>query len=174
MKKFIATALLATTMVSGVAFAETNAGDVTGNEALNNTIQSNNNNDNSLHVNDGGTVVNGSNTTVTQDGTQTINSNQAAPVALTNLTTSGHDTCFGSVSGGVSVAGFGVGGGSTVIDENCILIKNAKLLSSLGLKDAAVALLANGNEAIFEAITLTNPELIAHIYDEKRVQNAFR
>ena len=191
MKKFIATALLATTMVSGAAFAQEVPADQYQNPAQagaqqnvgGGSLNTNSNNgaitqQNSNNTTYRGDVNNNTGTVVQQPAsstsTQKIESNQAAPVALSNLTTSGHDTCFGSVTGGVSVAGFGVGGGSTVIDENCVLIKNAKLLSALGLKDAAITLLADSNEAIFEAIAKSNPELIVHLYDEARIQKAFR
>ena len=39
------------------------------------------------------------------------------------------------------------------------MLKNAKILASLGLKDAAVTLLIISNEKAAEAISLANPEL---------------
>lgn len=55
-----------------------------------------------------------------------------------NLTTS-NDTCMGSVSGSVAVPGFGIGGGSTVIDENCVMLKNSREMWNMGMKAAALA-----------------------------------
>ena len=79
-------------------------------------------------------------------------------VNLTNLTTSGVDTCFGSATGGISLAGVGISGGSTITDRNCLRLKNAKLLSTLGLTDAAVALLAL-DPSVALAITIAYPNL---------------
>ena len=80
-------------------------------------------------------------------------------VSNPNLTTGGSDVCLGSSSGGISAAGIGISGGSTTVDENCVMLKNAKILASLGLKDAAVTLLIISNEKAAEAIALANPEL---------------
>ena len=80
-------------------------------------------------------------------------------VASTALTTSGSDTCYGSTTGGFSAAGIGISGGKTVVDENCQMIKNARLLVQIGLKDAATVLLMNSNADIANAIWMANPEL---------------
>ena len=104
---------------------------------------------------------------ITQDNTntnhQTIETNQAAPATVTNLTTSGQDTCFGSVTGGLSVAGASLSSGKTYVDENCIALKQAKLLTSIGLKDAAILLLANYDEDIANAIRVAYPTLADHL-----------
>ena len=84
-------------------------------------------------------------------------SKQVAPHTTSNLTTSGNDTCFGSATGGVSLPGVGISGGSTYVDENCVMLKRVKLLNSLGLKDAAIVYLANSDEALLEAIALAHP-----------------
>ena len=54
----------------------------------------------------------------------------------TNLT-AGADTCLGSVTGGVQTQILGLSGGKTVVDENCVMIKNTKLLLTMGLPSAA-------------------------------------
>ena len=95
--------------------------------------------------------------------TQKIETNQAAPATVTNLTTSGQDTCFGSVTGGVSVAGASLSSGKTYVDQNCIALKQAKLLTSIGLKDAAILLLANYDEDIADAIRVAYPTLADHL-----------
>ena len=89
--------------------------------------------------------------------TQTIRSNQ--PVMLAPLTTSGMDTCLGSATGGFSIPGFGVGGGSTYTDNNCVMLKNSKRLQELGLNDAALMLLVLSNDKIKESLMTTNPEI---------------
>ena len=83
-------------------------------------------------------------------------------VALTNLTTSGVDTCFGSATGGLSLAGIGISGGTTLIDENCVRLKNAKILSTLGLTDAAVALIAL-DPSVAKAISIAYPKLYSRL-----------
>ena len=104
------------------------------------------------------------NTTVTHaDGSGNTTTVEAITpngyVSNPNLTTGGSDVCLGSSSAGISAAGIGISGGSTTIDENCVMLKNAKILASLGLKDAAVTLLIISNEKAAEAISLANPEL---------------
>lgn len=53
--------------------------------------------------------------------------------------TSSNDTCMGSVSGSVNVAGFGAGVGSTYRDMNCIMLKNSRELWNMGMRGAALA-----------------------------------
>ena len=62
--------------------------------------------------------------------------NPVSTAVGSNLT-SGADTCLGSITGGVQTQILGVSGGKTVVDENCVLIKNTKLLLTMGLPSAA-------------------------------------
>ncbi len=55
--------------------------------------------------------------------------------------TSGIDTCLGSVSAGGSIAGFGLTGGGTVVDENCVRIKLSREASVKKLETASLYLL---------------------------------
>jgi hypothetical protein len=55
-----------------------------------------------------------------------------------NLTTS-NDTCMGSTSGSVNIAGLGIGGGTSWTDKNCVMLKNARELWNMGMKAAAMA-----------------------------------
>lgn len=64
-----------------------------------------------------------------------VNTAWAAPL------TSGFDTCLGSASGGAQTVGFGVSFGTTKVDKNCVRLKNASALNSLGHREAAVALM---------------------------------
>lgn len=52
---------------------------------------------------------------------------------------SSNDTCMGSVSGAVNVPGFGIGGGKTYIDANCVMLKNSRELWNMGMRGAALA-----------------------------------
>lgn len=54
---------------------------------------------------------------------------------------SGIDTCALSVTGGVQTFNFGISGGTNVVDENCLRIKNSRQLNDLGMRVAAIALM---------------------------------
>ena len=70
-----------------------------------------------------------------------------------NLTTS-NDTCMGSTSGSINIAGLGIGGGSTWTDANCKMLKNSRELWNMGMKAAAMALMCN-DASNKEALELT-------------------
>ena len=146
MKKLLITTALV--LSTSAAYAQaTNDGDVTGtNSTLGTQIGVQNSTTTVTHAP-------GSNTTVVESH------NPNGYVSNPNLTAGGSDVCLGSSSAGISAAGIGISGGSTTIDENCVMLKNAKILASLGLKDAAVTLLIISNEKAAEAISLANPEL---------------
>ena len=75
---------------------------------------------------------------VEYSGTQTIKN--VPSVGGPALTTS-NDTCMGSTSGSVNIAGLGIGGGSTWTDTNCKRLKNARELWNMGMKGAGMALM---------------------------------
>lgn len=77
-------------------------------------------------------------TKVKYSGTQTIKN--VPSVSGPPLTTS-NDTCMGSTSGSVNIAGLGIGGGSTWTDTNCKRLKNARELWNMGMKGAGMALM---------------------------------
>ena len=76
-------------------------------------------------------------------GTETLKNvpNPSAPA----LTTS-NDTCMGSTSGSITIAGLGIGGGSTWVDTNCKRLKNSRELWNMGMKGAAIALMCKDDE----------------------------
>ena len=80
--------------------------------------------------------VSGRTETVTS-GTQTVKN--VPLVAAPGLSSAGLETCLGSASGGVGIAGFGVSGGSTYKDEDCTARLDSRTLFAMGLKGAAVA-----------------------------------
>lgn len=57
--------------------------------------------------------------------------------------TSGFDTCLGSVSGGIQTQIFGLSGGGTKVDENCVHIKNAHLIAEFDRRAACEYVLTN-------------------------------
>lgn len=76
-------------------------------------------------------------TTATVEGTQTLKNVPA--VYAPSLTTTLTETCMGSTSGGLAVAGFGISGGSTVLDVECVNRLNARDVKALPLPGAALA-----------------------------------
>ena len=70
-----------------------------------------------------------------------------------NLTTS-NDTCMGSTSGSVNIAGLGIGGGTSWVDGNCKMLKNSREMWNMGMKAAALALMCT-DAANMEALELT-------------------
>lgn len=143
----------------------TNVNTNTNTSTITQTTTSDNTNNNT-NVNTSTVTANNTNTNHNVNETthtQKIETNQAAPATVTNLTTSGQDTCFGSVTGGLSVAGASLSSGKTYVDDNCIALKQAKLLTSIGLKDAAILLLANYDEDIADAIRVAYPTLADHL-----------
>lgn len=57
--------------------------------------------------------------------------------------TSSNDTCMGSTSGSVNVPGLGIGMGSTWVDPNCKMLKNAREMWNMGMHAASIALMCN-------------------------------
>lgn len=96
------------------------------------------------------TTTNNDYTSATVDNSTTNNSTSnvrsAPPTASAPGLSSGIDTCSLSVSAGVQTFNFGISGGSTYTDENCEKRKNAKLLSDLGMKVAAIALMCEDED----------------------------
>ena len=86
----------------------------------------------------GGTVsiINGApgNSTSRYKGTYTVNN---TPDVVPPGLTAGLNACAGSFAAGVAVAGFGLSGGGTTIDEGCERRNMAALLQQMGEADAA-------------------------------------
>ena len=57
--------------------------------------------------------------------------------AYSGSLTSGLDTCLGSVTAAVQTQIVGVSGGKTIVDKNCVMIKQVQLLVQLGYPTAA-------------------------------------
>lgn len=67
---------------------------------------------------------------------------------------SSNDTCMGSTSGGLGVAGFGFSLGSSWTDKNCKMLKNSRELWNMGMRGAAMARMCMDDENK-EALELT-------------------
>ena len=83
--------------------------------------------------------------------TQTIKNTPS--VSGPNLTTS-NDTCMGSTSGSLNIAGLGFGGGTSWVDDNCKMLKNSRELWNMGMKAASLALMCT-DKANKEALEIT-------------------
>jgi len=101
-------------------------------------------------------ISNPANTTqaIQYSGTVTIKN---VPNVSGPALTSSNDTCMGSTSGSINVAGLGFGGGSTYVDENCKRLKNSRELWNMGMKAASLALMCNDKENR-EALELSGQE----------------
>jgi hypothetical protein len=84
-------------------------------------------------------------------GTQTLKN---TPSVNGPALVSSNDTCMGSTSGSLNIAGLGFGGGSTWTDTNCRRLKNARELWNMGMKPAALAIMCMDSENK-EALELT-------------------
>ena len=93
---------------------------------------------------------------------QTITGNQTiknVPSVNGPMLSTSNDTCMGSVSGSLNMAGFGIGGGSTWVDKNCKMLKNSRELWNMGMRAAALALMCNDedNRSALEATNYVCP-----------------
>lgn len=81
-------------------------------------------------------IVNGApgNSTLRYKGAYTVHN---TPDVVAPGLTSGLNTCAGSYAAGVAVAGFGLTGGGTVVDEGCERRNMAAVLQQMGEADAA-------------------------------------
>ena len=88
-------------------------------------------------------------------GNGTVNLKTVPPVNAPALSTTLTETCMGSSSGGLSLMGFGLSGGSTWKDEECIRRLNARELAvTLKDLDAAKELLCGNPEihAVYQSL----------------------
>jgi hypothetical protein len=91
---------------------------------------------------------------IIHSGTQTVRN---VPSVNGPQLTSSNDTCMGSMSASVNVPGLGIGGGKTVIDKNCVMLKNSRELWNMGMKAAALARMCMDPDNM-EALELTSFE----------------
>ena len=71
--------------------------------------------------------------------TQTVIS--APSMSAPSINASNSDMCRHGVSGSASTLGLGFSAGMTLVDKNCELVKQVRLLNNLGLRDVALSLL---------------------------------
>ena len=95
-------------------------------------------------------------------------STAVAPALMTS-----NDTCMGSTSVGATAVSFGLSVGSTWIDTNCLMLKNAREMWNMGFKGAALARLCMDdlNKEALEAAGLTCPARRDKVADSRSGQD---
>ena len=91
--------------------------------------------------------------TVTTNGNMTTTINQPPPSAISPQFSSGmnSDLCTIGVAGAVQTQILGISAGTTFTEENCIRLKNAKVLYDMGMKVAAVSVMCQ-DQKVFDAM----------------------
>jgi hypothetical protein len=108
------------------------------------TVNSNSNVSGTTTSNVNSTVSGSTTTHVVSSGSSSVKTNAA--VFAPGLSAAGLETCLGSASGGVSVVGFGLTGGSSYPDEGCQARLDSRTLWAMGLKKAALARLCQRDQ----------------------------
>lgn len=82
-------------------------------------------------------------------------------VLAPSLTATLSDTCMGSVSAGISAVGFGITGGTTMVDEACVRRLDSREFRAMGMVDVALALLcqSDANRKAIEATGRSCPSV---------------
>ena len=93
-----------------------------------------------------------SNSTVTTstDSKSTVRTNPPSAISP-SINASNSDLCMVGVSGAVQTQILGISTGQAYTDENCMRLKNAKVLYDMGMKVAAVALMCQ-TRSVFDAM----------------------
>jgi hypothetical protein len=93
------------------------------------------------------------NSTVTTNGNMTTTVKQPPPSAIAPTFSSGNnsDLCTIGVAGAVQTQILGISAGTTFTEENCIRLKNAKVMFDMGMKVAAVSIMCQ-DPKVFDAM----------------------
>jgi len=91
--------------------------------------------------------------TITSNGSMTTTIKQPPPSAISPQFSSGSnsDLCTIGVAGAVQTQILGISAGTTFTEENCIRLKNAKVLYDMGMKVAAVSVMCQ-DPKVFSAM----------------------
>ena len=90
---------------------------------------------------------------VTTNGNMTTTINQPPPSAISPQFSAGSnsDLCTIGVAGAVQTQILGISAGTTFTEENCIRLKNAKVMYDMGMKVAAVSVMCQ-DKKVFDAM----------------------
>jgi hypothetical protein len=91
--------------------------------------------------------------TVTTNGSMTTTIKQPPPSAISPQFSSGSnsDLCTIGVAGAVQTQILGISAGTTFTEENCLRLKNAKVLYDMGMKVAAVSVMCQ-DKGVFDSM----------------------
>lgn len=91
--------------------------------------------------------------TVTSNGSMNTTINQPPPSAISPQFSAGSnsDLCTIGVAGAVQTQILGISAGTTFTEENCIRLKNAKVMYDMGMKVAAVSVMCQ-DQKVFDAM----------------------
>ena len=91
--------------------------------------------------------------TITYDGNMTTTIKQPPPSAISPQFSAGNnsDLCTIGVAGAVQTQILGISAGTTFTEDNCIRLKNAKVLYDMGMKVAAVSVMCQ-DKKVFSAM----------------------
>ena len=137
------------------AGATTNTQSTTGSSASNTAITGGYHSESTTNF-QSGSSSNTTTTNTTNNSSYTGDTRTATSVgnsgAIANMN---QDVCSISLSAGITkpIIGFSVSGHYT--DENCVMLKQVRLLNNLGLKTAAVARMCLHSEEIFRALLMS-------------------
>lgn len=93
-----------------------------------------------------------SRSTITQSGETTSTIKSPPPTAIApSFTTSNSDLCTIGVAGAVQTQILGISAGTVYTEENCIRLKNAKILYDMGMKVAAISVMCQ-DVNVFDAM----------------------
>ena len=104
-------------------------------------------------LNDPITTHSTNDSTITSNGNMTSTIKQPPPSAISPQFSSGmnSDLCTIGVAGAVQTQILGISAGTTFTEENCIRLKNAKVLYDMGMKVAAVSVMCQDSK-VFDAM----------------------
>lgn len=90
---------------------------------------------------------------ITTSGQMTTTINQPPPSAISPQFSTGmnSDLCTIGVAGAVQTQILGISAGTTFTEENCIRLKNAKVMYDMGMKVAAVSVMCQ-DKKVFDAM----------------------
>ena len=88
--------------------------------------------------------------TTSTDSKSTVRTNPPSAISP-SINASNSDLCMVGVSGAVQTQILGISTGQAYSDENCMRLKNAKVLYDMGMKVAAVALMCQ-TRSVFDAM----------------------
>jgi hypothetical protein len=125
------------TVIATVAVAQDSTVPLTGAGTLNDPISTNSVTD----------------STIRTEGNMTTTINQPPPSAIAPTFSAGNnsDLCTIGVAGAVQTQILGISAGTTFTEENCIRLKNAKVMYDMGMKVAAVSVMCQ-DKKVFDAM----------------------